>query len=165
MYTPRHDRRLQLGPGHLAPASIVRVQLTSGFDSAGKASGVFVRWDKKTSALVATTVKVSVYRGSGTASGASGQTVLCTFMPDARRFEVVEGSALAVGVLDDALVYGGSATCSIWTGTPNAETDSGANETVYCFKLNAGESIAAGSKVDVGKTADGWQVLNVNCPA
>ena len=85
--------------------------------------------------------------------------------PQRRRHHSPAGSSLLKhGKLDDALVFGATATCSIWTGTINAETDSGTNVTVACFKLNAGESIAAGSKVDLGWINGGWQVLNVNCP-
>ena len=73
-------------------------------------------------------------------------------------------SGLKHGKLDDNLVFGSTAVCSIWTGTVNAETDSGANEIVACFLLNAGESIAATSKVTIAMIDGKYYVISRNCP-
>ena len=71
---------------------------------------------------------------------------------------------MKLGKLDGALAYGSSATCSIWTGTPNSETDSTVNETVYCWLLQSGETIAAATKVVIARIGGYWQVVATQCP-
>jgi hypothetical protein len=72
--------------------------------------------------------------------------------------------ALRLGKLDGTLAFGGSAMCSFWTGGPGSEADSAQDATVYCWLLQAGESIANGSKVVVALINGYWQVIAAACP-
>ena len=74
-------------------------------------------------------------------------------------------SGLKHGKLDGSLVFGATAVCSIWTGTVNAETDSGVNETVACFLLNSGESLPATSRVVIAMIDGKYYVIAISCPA
>lgn len=58
------------------------------------------------------------------------------------------------GKLDGALTQGGSATMSVWTDDPLA--DSGRNVTVYDWFLGDGEELAAGKKVKAEFICGKW---------
>jgi hypothetical protein len=70
-----------------------------------------------------------------------------------------------VGVLDDELVFEGSATVSIWRWTGAVWADSGINLEAYDWLLEAGQSVAIGKRVVVQLHKDGiWVVTEAQCP-
>ena len=83
------------------------------------------------------------------------------------RWEFLRGGdgAIKIGILDGALAYHSSATASIYSGTPNSETDSTENVTAYCWLLKAGESLAAGTRVMLAQVGGSWYVMAAACPA
>lgn len=82
------------------------------------------------------------------------------------RWPVIPGSGpyFKIGILDGDLTYNGSATCSVYTGAGGSAVDSGEDLTVYCWPQGPGDTIPAGTKVDIGYTGDHWEVFAAECP-
>lgn len=91
-------------------------------------------------------------------------TVDTTTFPRVYIVPAQQAALCKLGVLDADLTYGGTVTVSIYAGTQNSEVDTGENVTAACFLLQAGDSIASGSRVVLNRTADGWQVIAAECP-
>jgi hypothetical protein len=72
------------------------------------------------------------------------------------------GHTVVFGKLDGTLNQGGSATMSIWSGDPLA--DSGENMTVYDWFLEAAGSLALGTKVAAEFYCGKWYVTTAECP-
>jgi len=68
------------------------------------------------------------------------------------------GGDSIIGKLDGAITATGSATLSIWTGTPGSESDSGKNETVYNWAAGALDS---GTKVVATKISDHYYLTGI----
>jgi hypothetical protein len=106
------------------------------------------------------------YRFEGT-PGDVGLACLDDSDPEEARYRVVSmcySKVVKLGKLDGTLAYGGSATCSIWTGPPASKSDSGEDVTVYCWLLQPGESIANGTKVVIALVDGSWFVIDSSCP-
>ncbi len=71
------------------------------------------------------------------------------------------GERKLFGKLDDELTKGGTATMSIWTESPLA--DSGDNEEVTDWLLGTGETIAVGKKVVATRYYGVWYVTSAEC--
>ena len=69
-----------------------------------------------------------------------------------------------LGVMYDQLTAGGSALVSIWTGVPPA--DGGNKITAKDWYLNAGETLAVGTRVEVRwfPKSRQWYVMGAGCP-
>jgi hypothetical protein len=69
-----------------------------------------------------------------------------------------------LGVMYDQLTAGGSALVSIWTGDPPA--DGGNKITAKDWYLNAGETLAVGTRVEVRwfPKSRQWYVMGAGCP-
>lgn len=72
---------------------------------------------------------------------------------------------LVAGKLDAVLTAAGTATVSIWGGTPGSETDTGLNITAVRgnWLMGTGTSIASGKKVTCEWFGAGWQVVGAEC--
>jgi hypothetical protein len=65
------------------------------------------------------------------------------------------GTSTTLGILDEDLTYGGTATVSVWEGEPNAEADSGDNVECYTWLLESGYQLSTGFHVEMVKGAGG----------
>lgn len=69
------------------------------------------------------------------------------------------GGDSIIGKLDGAITATGSATLSVWTGTPGSESDSGDNVTVYNWGAGA---VASGAKVAAAKIGGNYYLINAS---
>ncbi|MGC3972394.1 MAG: hypothetical protein QM775_35140 [Pirellulales bacterium] len=96
-----------------------------------------------------------------------GERRLCFFHPAAGRFVPVDTYQWHLGVLDEGLVSGGSATVSLWQLFDAGLSDSNVDVTAYDWFLDAGQQLPGGTRVIVQLLVHSrkWIVTQAgNCP-
>jgi hypothetical protein len=142
------------------------VELQTALAPASTATGQIL-WRDSAAWLPGDTAAIDVEDPLGNMAGVPGDRLLARFHRQSGRWLVWQPYGLIRrGTLDVALHPGGSVPCSLLTGPPGSEFDSGENLTVHDGLLLADdEPIEALTRVFVALAHGAWWVIAASCPA
>ena len=140
------------------------VELTEDLEPGGSAAAKTL-WHDGTTWIDGATASITVHDPLKCCAGRPGDRMFCRFHRQSGLWIAWSPPRLKRGTLDGPLSYGGSATCSLLTGAPGSETDSGTDQLVYDGLLTAGDTaIPAGATVFIALVNGYWWVIAVSCP-